>query len=70
MVCGRGPGSHSSRPNIYLKLKFAALHMPILAAVSFGQLPWASATTYVLEFREHGKWEGDAGAKVHAPIFT
>ena len=43
-VCGmgRGAGRQSSWANIYLKLGFSVLLIPILASASFRRLPWAS----------------------------
>ena len=38
-----GAGIQSYLSDIYIKLKFTAPISPILATVSFRQLPWASA---------------------------
>ena len=41
MYLGGGAGSQSSRVDIYLKLEFSVLFIPILASVSFRGIPWA-----------------------------
>ena len=51
-------GSQSPRCDIYLKLKFPALIIPILDSVSFRGLPLAPVSEYIALFRQHGMWEG------------
>ena len=64
-VCGMGAGSQSSWANIYLKLKFSVIFIPILASVSFRQLPLASvgfrglpSPNISLGCRQQCMWEG------------
>ena len=71
---GMGAGRQSSRSDIYRKLKFASLIIPILASVSCRQLPWASVDFHRLIYRwaqQTMSAGGDgAEAKVSEPIFT
>ena len=74
-----GAGSQSSWANIYLKLEFAVMYIPILASVRFRQLPSASlgflgqgepVSTYIVGRKTTMYVEGGPGAKVPGPIFT
>ena len=42
MYAGWGAGSQSPRSDIYVKLEFSAMLIPILASASLRQLPWDS----------------------------
>ena len=78
-VCGRGAGSQSSWAAIYLKLKFPVLITPILASVSYRQIPsasvgfrglWTPISSYIVGVQTTMYVGGWAEAKVPEQIFT
>ena len=78
-VVGRGAGGQSSWANIYLKLVFSLLFIPISDSVSFRQLPWdsvdfrrlsATISTYIVGMKTKMYDGRGDGAKVLEPIFT
>ena len=78
-VFGRGVGSQSPRVDIYLKLEFSVPPIPILAHVSFRQLPrdsvdfrgeWATISTYIDAMQTTTYVGGGPEVKVPGLIFT
>ena len=77
-VFGMGAGGQNSWADIYLKLEFPVLFIPVLSSVSFRQIPWDSvdfrrlSTTISTYCRAQTKMYvgGGPGPKVPLPIFT